>query len=72
MMTKPIVNKNNESREAPVALHRPKPAKNEKLYNRMRDRKDKRLYEEDLNETDEKEEDVFYSRKGDCATERLS
>lgn len=71
-MTKPIASENNESREMPTMLHRPKPVKNEKLYNRMRDRKDKRLYEEDLNETDEKEEDVFCSRKGDCATERLS
>lgn len=68
-MTKPIANENNESREMPVTSHRPKPVKNEKLYNRMRDRKDKRLYEEDLNETDEKEEDVFCSCKGDCAAE---
>ena len=71
-MTKPIVNGNNESREIPATLHRPKPLKSEKLYNRMRDRKDKRLYEEDLNETNEKEEDVFCGCKGDCAVERLS
>ena len=58
-MIKPITNENNESREIPVMSHRPKPLKNEKLYDRMRDRKDKRLYEEELNEIDEEQKRVF-------------
>ena len=59
MMTKPIANETNESREMPLVSRRPKPIKNEKLYDRMRDRKDKRLYEEELNEMDEEQERVL-------------
>ena len=59
----------NESREMPLMSRRPKPVKNEKLYDRFRDRKDKRLYEEGLNETDEEEENVFCSRESNCAIE---
>lgn len=59
-MIKPTAtNENNESREVPMTLHRPKPLKSQKIYDRMRDRKDKRLYEEDENETDEEPEGVL-------------
>ena len=59
---------NNKSHEMLSTSRRPKPVKNEKLYNRMRDRKDKRLYEEGLNETDQEEEGVFCSGESNCAT----
>ena len=39
-----------------MTSHRPKPLKSDKTYDRLRD---KRLYEEELNEIDQESKDVF-------------